>query len=48
LKKKEAIDPRFNSSFGEYKSDLFRKRFGFINDMRIKEKEEVFFLFSIL
>ncbi len=46
LKKKEVIDPRFNSAFGEYKPEFFRKRYGFINDMRIKEKEVI--LFSIL
>jgi ribosomal RNA-processing protein 36 len=47
VKKKEVIDPRFNSAFGEYKPEFFRKRYGFINDMRIKEKEVIlFFIFN--
>ena len=44
-KKEEPIDPRFNSAFGEYKPEFFRKRYSFINDLRIKEKE-VFCLFA--
>ena len=38
-KKREVIDPRFNSAFGEYKPEFFRKRYGFINEMRQRDKE---------
>jgi ribosomal RNA-processing protein 36 len=39
VKKKECIDPRFNSAFGEYDPDYFRKQYNFINDLRKNEKE---------
>ena len=39
VKKREIIDPRFSSAFGEYKPDLFRKSYSFVNDMRLREKE---------
>jgi ribosomal RNA-processing protein 36 len=39
VKKTEFIDPRFNSAFGEYKPEFFRKRYSFIHEMRIKEKD---------
>ena len=39
VKKKEFIDPRFNSAFGEYKPEFFRKRYTFINEIRVKEKD---------
>ncbi len=38
-KKQEFIDPRFNSAFGEYQPEFFRKRYSFVHEMRIKEKE---------
>lgn len=38
-KKREPIDPRFSQAIGEYKPEVFRKRYGFINDMRKSEKE---------
>ncbi|CAF0924401.1 unnamed protein product [Brachionus calyciflorus] len=38
-KKKEFIDPRFNPALGEYKPEVFRKRFGFINEMRENERK---------
>ena len=41
-KKKEFIDPRFSSAFGEYKPELFRKSYGFINDIRLREKDVIF------
>jgi ribosomal RNA-processing protein 36 len=37
--KRELIDPRFNSAFGEYKPENFRKSYGFIKDMRENEKK---------
>ena len=37
--KHDIIDPRFNSAFGEYKPEAFRKQYDFINDIRINEKE---------
>lgn len=37
--KKEPIDPRFNSAIGVYKPEVFRKRYGFVNDMRLNEKQ---------
>ena len=42
VKKQEFIDPRFSSAFGEYKPDRFRKSYGFIHDLRLKEKEVSF------
>lgn len=39
VKKQEFIDPRFSSAFGEYKPDLFRKSYGFINDIRMNETD---------
>lgn len=37
--KKERIDPRFNQAIGIYKPEVFRKRYGFVNDMRLNEKQ---------
>lgn len=42
--KKESIDPRFNSAFGEYKPEFFRKSYSFINDIRTNEKKVPFFI----
>ena len=39
VKKREIIDPRFNSAFGEYKPEFFRKQYGFIHEMRKNEKD---------
>ncbi len=51
-KKREIIDPRFSSAFGEYKPDVFRKSYGFVNDMRQREKEVkligIFWIFFLL
>ncbi len=41
VKKREIIDPRFNSAYGEYKPELFRKSYGFINDIRKREIEVI-------
>jgi ribosomal RNA-processing protein 36 len=41
VKKRECIDPRFSSAFGEYKPELFRKSYSFINDIRQREKEVI-------
>ena len=41
-KKKEFVDPRFSSAFGEYKPELFRKSYSFINDIRLREKDVIF------
>jgi ribosomal RNA-processing protein 36 len=37
VKKQELIDPRFNSALGEYRPEVFRKQYGFVNDMRKNE-----------
>ncbi len=39
VKKQECIDPRFSSAFGEYQPDRFRQSYGFIHELRMKEKE---------
>ena len=41
MAKKESIDPRFSSAFGEYRPEAFRKQYGFINDLRLKEKQVI-------
>ena len=46
-KNQEPIDPRFNSAFGEYKPEFFRKRYSFINDLRMREKEVFYSLCPI-
>lgn len=40
--KREIMDPRFNSAFGEYKPEKFRKQYDFVDDMRKNEKEVCF------
>lgn len=37
VKKQERIDPRFSAAIGEYKPEIFRKQYGFVNDMRKNE-----------
>lgn len=39
VSKKEYIDPRFNPAIGEYKPEVFRKSYGFVNEMRLNEKQ---------
>lgn len=34
---KTSIDPRFNPAMGEYKPEMFRKNFSFVNDIRKNE-----------
>jgi ribosomal RNA-processing protein 36 len=40
-KKHESIDPRFSSAFGDYNPNVFRKTYGFLQEMRLKEKEVI-------
>ncbi|KAJ7341198.1 hypothetical protein JRQ81_005030 [Phrynocephalus forsythii] len=40
-KKKVPRDPRFDDLSGEYKPEVFEKTYGFLNDIRKKEKEMV-------
>lgn len=43
---RSTIDPRFNPAMGEYKPELFRKNYSFVNDMRKNElKVSVIYLF---
>ncbi|XP_042305029.1 ribosomal RNA processing protein 36 homolog [Sceloporus undulatus] len=41
VKKKVPRDPRFDDLSGEYKPEVFEKTYGFLNDIRKKEKEIV-------
>ncbi|XP_053169315.1 ribosomal RNA processing protein 36 homolog [Hemicordylus capensis] len=41
VRKKVPRDPRFDSLSGEYKPEVFEKTYGFLNDLRKKEKEAV-------
>ncbi|XP_028580732.2 ribosomal RNA processing protein 36 homolog [Podarcis muralis] len=41
VKKKVPRDPRFDDLSGEYKPEIFEKTYGFLNDIRKKEKEVV-------
>jgi hypothetical protein len=47
-KKRESIDPRFNSAFGDYNPNVFRKTYGFLHEMRLKEKEVTLSLYLFL
>jgi ribosomal RNA-processing protein 36 len=44
-KKREFIDPRFSSAMGEYRPEVFRKQYAFVNDMRKRDVEVKDFLF---
>ncbi len=37
VKKQELIDPRFSAAMGEYRPEVFRKQYGFVNDMRKRD-----------
>lgn len=41
VKKKVHRDPRFDDLSGEYKPEIFEKTYGFINDIKKKEKEDI-------
>ncbi|XP_078503368.1 ribosomal RNA processing protein 36 homolog isoform X2 [Lissotriton helveticus] len=41
VKKKVHRDPRFDDLSGEYKPEIFEKTYGFINDIKKKEKEVI-------
>jgi ribosomal RNA-processing protein 36 len=35
--RQEFIDPRFSSAMGEYRPEVFRKQYSFVNDMRKRD-----------
>ncbi len=39
VKKHKSVDPRFDTKFGEYQPDFFRKNYSFVNDIRKNEKD---------
>ncbi|KAK7930445.1 hypothetical protein WMY93_006840 [Mugilogobius chulae] len=41
VKKSTLRDPRFDDLSGEYKADIFEKTYGFINDIKHREKEVI-------
>ncbi|EPZ31188.1 Protein of unknown function DUF947 domain-containing protein [Rozella allomycis CSF55] len=40
-KKMKSYDPRFNRSHGSYNEDLFKKSYGFVNDLRRQEMKKL-------